>query len=201
MMGKFLPDLSFEVLSWVNTFELYICLTIPVITDLWKSKDSVMDLRCIVLHQWCFQLDSFFHYIGGDLRVENCNTSFCRSCYGAWFLLIIPFHSFLIRCGNFVLLFFYLHYWKCDRERDEVAVLEQAVNVYASEFERYITFVRYFVPGAKRMLHLKLMPLVSCILTHSLTILLYWGLSSIWHLRTLCSMQLRMERRYRYEGQ
>lgn len=35
-------------------------------------------------------------------------------------------------------------FYKLSRKREQVAVLEQAVDVYTTEFERFVRFIRYY---------------------------------------------------------
>lgn len=114
-----------------------------------------MDHLCTALQQWFSIFDCFLLYHWGNLKLEKCEIS----CNLSSSLSIVSINwAVNMNCVGWALV--QLLQWPCtcdcifgltiplcscslSRQKDQITILEEAVDVYTSEFERFIKFMGY----------------------------------------------------------
>lgn len=107
--------------------------------SLYSLTKLVLNIRLFLsLSWWAFDARKLwdtlqplnFSSLSSDRFIPLCKK---KKCLG------VPLRSRLVALSGFK---FFLHFpWS--RQRDHLSILEEAVDVYTSEFERFVKFIRY----------------------------------------------------------
>lgn len=101
----------------LNFIEWHYTLKIFLFIGRWKNNDNATDHLYTALRQWCFLFDSCSFWLGGGLRLANCETSLLlfvvlsiskSSGFSIWNYVELPSFSEAV-----TLCFFYCSFLHC----------------------------------------------------------------------------------------